>query len=422
MTHHHLLRIVQGIVLVSGAASAFQIQSIPRVDAASFDCEKHYYHEHSPTDGVSSSQDLFYETPVLVENALSLDKCEAICDSLIGAGRDLRVTVQRKTEGPSGSTTQGNQSTTRLYECNFCQAVDLMMRSKPDDCFFCFSEGLLNEKGGEIEDTISILDSAKENLFTRGNNEKGDDLFQYFPSDVKPSDCVILAGEGATSTLHRDPFSWTGTSLCIEGSKIWRFIAPPGAQNVIPGSKGDSGVSRIDDILKSYRLQSSAWIKGSSEDNEELVPLSAGWQSDFSLYDSKSSSLRSAREWSDLEKDWKLEAMTSIALSAETLTPSPQLTNNQNLSIWTVVQNPGELLVIPAFWWHQTYALEPSLAVASQRCGLSRDTSRVIHHILDTSGANQRSKEMSTLLKKDSFVDEDPNLILLDLFDRLAFK
>jgi hypothetical protein len=297
-----------------------------------------------------------------------------------------------------------------------------MMRSKPDDCFFCFSEGLLNEKGGEIEDTISILDSAKENLFTRGNNEKGDDLFQYFPSDVKPSDCVILAGEGATSTLHRDPFSWTGTSLCIEGSKIWRFIAPPGAQSVIPGSKGDSGVSRIDDILKSYRLQSSAWTKGSSEDNEELVPLSAGWQSDFSLYDSKSSSLRSAREWSDLEKDWKLEAMTSIALSAEALTPSPQLTNNQNLSIWTVVQNPGELLVIPAFWWHQTYALEPSLAVASQRCGLSRDTSRVIHHILDTSGANQRSKEMSTLLKKDSFVDEDPDLILLDLFDRLAFK
>ena len=60
------------------------------------------------------------------------------------------------------------------------------------------------------------------------------------------------------------------------------------------------------------------------------------------------------------------------------------LDKNQQDTIWTVVQKPGDMLVIPAYWWHQTYALEPSLAYASQRCGLDRDAPRVLSHIIDT--------------------------------------
>jgi len=422
-------RTLQVLVLVSlRRTTAFHIQSVPRVSAAAFECDTHYYQEHSPTKEAYSRKDLLYETPVLVENALSLDQCEVICDQLMGSGDDLMVTVQRRTKDNSSERTnenRGNQPITRLYECNLRQAIGLMMQSKPDDCFFCFSEGLLDENGADMQETISVLDSTKENLFKRNNNKHDDDLFQYFPPEIKPSDCVILAGEGATSTFHRDPFSWTGTSLCLEGSKLWRFVVPPGAQRVIPSSKGESGVSSIDDILKSYRLQSSAWNRGSSdEDGEESVPLSAGWQSDFTLYDTRSSSILSAREWSDLEEDSKLEAMIDIALSTDTLTPSPELHKDQDLSIWTVVQNPGDLLVIPAFWWHQTYALEPSLAIASQRCGLSRDTARVINHILETSGANTRGKETkkTELLKNDTFLGQDPEQILSDLFDQLAIE
>ena len=396
------------------------IQSVPRVSADAFDCQKHYYHTHPPIEEDPTvsfdEQDLFYETPVLVEKALS-DKCELITDQLLQSADDLKVTVQRKTKHTSKVRGNKQQSTTKLYECSFNQAVDLMMQSTPDDCFFCFSEGLLNNghdgQEKDMEEIVSILDSSKERLFNDC------DLFQSFPDEIKPSDCVILAGEGATSTLHRDPFSWTGTSLCLEGSKVWRFIAPPGANCAIPESNGESGVSQIDETLKSYRLQSSAWDRGSSDEESGFVevPLSAGWQSDFSLYETRSPGIPSARDWSDIGIDSRMKDMTSIALSAESLKPSAVLDENQDLVIWTVVQNPGDLLVIPAYWWHQTYALEPSLAIASQRCGLDRDAARVVHHVLETSGAE---KSNHPLLKRESFKGKDPELIISALLDQLA--
>mmetsp|Transcript_27738 Transcript_27738/g.42695 ORF Transcript_27738/g.42695 Transcript_27738/m.42695 type:complete len:113 (+) Transcript_27738:1-339(+) len=59
--------------------------------------------------------------------------------------------------------------------------------------------------------------------------------------------------------------------------------------------------------------------------------------------------------------------------------------NVEELEIYTVLQKEGDMLVIPAHWWHQTYALEASVAVASQRCG-ENDVDRVINHVLTTTG------------------------------------
>ena len=44
--------------------------------------------------------------------------------------------------------------------------------------------------------------------------------------------------------------------------------------------------------------------------------------------------------------------------------------------------NAGEMVLIPARWWHQTYALEPSVAVASQHVG-RHNAGDMIAHSLD---------------------------------------
>lgn len=60
---------------------------------------------------------------------------------------------------------------------------------------------------------------------------------------------------------------------------------------------------------------------------------------------------------------------------------SPNLPVDVSPTVHTVIQKAGDLLLIPAHWWHQTYGFEPSVAIASQRCG-TVDAERVFQHIL----------------------------------------
>ena len=131
----------------------------------------------------------------------------------------------------------------------------------------------------------------------------------YFPTEARPTDCVILAGEGATSTLHRDPLEWTGTNLCLDGTKVWRFVAPPLAAAMAAAAlaedsessksalcdsngNGDNGygdencsaVAVIDGVLDAYRLDSIAWGDADHKNGDDPLTLSAGWQSDYSLF------------------------------------------------------------------------------------------------------------------------------------------
>lgn len=156
----------------------------------------------------------------------------------------------------------------------------------------------------------------------------------------------------------------------------------------------------MDDAVKSYRLPSVAW--------DDDVFLSSGWQSDMSLYSSRSDVVPSAEEFALLEEtnpDEKNNEMNDIAHRLDQLTPSidfPSRFDDEDkfpVTIWTVVQKPGDMLVIPAYWWHQTYALEPSVAIASQRSGGERDTKRVIAHIFETIGLDKH-KELPTVLEE----------------------
>lgn len=54
----------------------------------------------------------------------------------------------------------------------------------------------------------------------------------------------------------------------------------------------------------------------------------------------------------------------------------------------TVLQREGELLLIPPRWWHQTYHLEPSVALAGQYLN-SNNEERVRSHVLSWCGVEQ---------------------------------
>jgi hypothetical protein len=335
------------------------------------------------------------DRPILIIDALTSSACEQLCDEWIQAVGSKTIQVQHKHKKRQGSAT-----TTTIYECTVSQCLDVLMQSTPQNSYFAFVEGLLdaNESLASLRATLT---DTRESLFPNKTN-----WFDLFPTNIKPSDCVVLAGTGATSTLHRDPFEWTGTSLCLEGRKLWRFLSP-----------SDGWDAR----LESYRLASTAWDADTTEANE--LTLSAGWQSDLSLYEAvPSEQMPTARELADSCEADPETYLEELACTNRYLTPIEKIHARAGVDWCAVVQHPGELLIIPALWYHQTYAPEPSLAVASQRCGSSLDIARVVNHILSLQPQRKNDvlpMPLQKLLDVKNNGSADPQSSVALLFDYL---
>lgn len=311
--------------------------------------------------------------PLLIADALSPDECESCWDVLATNSAHLEVQLQHQTS---------ETRMTEICDCTLEEALDnIIFESNSQEAFMTFCEGLLEDHQDDddegFKETSRLVSHSREQLFPNDP----DWFSTYFPAEVKLSDAVIFAGAGATSTLHRDPFEWTGTSLCIDGTKVWRFIDP------------GPDVKHVDDILKSYRLDSIAWEDGSS--------LSAGWQSDFSLYENRMhNKIASSEEWQEMEEKQKMEALLEIGSNTKILEPGFDCSI---LSMTTAIQQPGDLLLIPAHWWHQTYCLEPSVVISSQRCG-KHDAGLVLRHILNRNKVTAARQE-AVLQKTSNPVD-----------------
>jgi len=353
-------------------------------------------------DEYISSPDGYINKPVLIRDiAATTYNIESLADQLMDILGDEEVQMQRKIKNDDGSRD------TEIYDITLMEAVDYMMDSNHNDAFFTFCEGLLP---GYTKDSTKLHDkltTIREAPFPNKEN-----WFDYFPEKIQPTDAIILAGQGATSTLHRDPFEWTGTSLCLEGTKIWRFILPP---------TDDGGVEVVDTALKSYRLDSIAW--------EEGVQLSAGWQSDMSLYDTIDDTFPSAFDLMVMEEDDNEQYQSIIqdaGTSISTLQPSAdasdalhELSNTDEPLFVTAIQQPGDLLLIPAHCWHQTYGPVPSIAIASQRCG-SNDANNVINHILDITKCNKDI--IPDILKSNNYDGGTGEEVVATLFETLDSK
>ena len=255
--------------------------------------------------------------PFVAANALDGNACDAWTDELMRTLGDVPCTQQ----------IAGDPFEAPL-ESFFYDAL----ASTHETPRFLFDEALLE---GNLRDAAIAPQRA---IF-----EGEESWLDAFPAERRPADaCVVCAGAGARSPLHRDPYDWTGTSLCLEGSKVWRFL-----------------LDVDDDELEAYKLPSEAF----GDD-------SAGTQSDIDLY-------------CVLEGDWPHAAefenrdLVKAKAGPENFTPSTQVPGR----FCTALQFAGDVVVVPPKSWHQTYALEPSCAVASQFCG-RRDAPAVFEHML----------------------------------------
>jgi hypothetical protein len=256
--------------------------------------------------------------PFVAAGALSHAACDAWTGDLLEGFGDAVVTTQIAGDAIDAP-----------LEAFFYDAL----ASTHEEPRFLFDEELLDGADG-----LRAAAIAAQRIFGE------ESWLDSFPAERRPADaCVVCAGAGARSPLHRDPYDWTGTSLCLEGSKVWRFL-----------------LDVEDSDLDAYKLPSEAF----GDD-------SAGTQSDIDLYCFQEC------DWPDAEAFDDDRDLVEAMAGPENFAPSHDVPGR----FCTALQFAGDVVVVSPKAWHQTYALGPSCAVASQFCG-RRNAPAVFEHML----------------------------------------
>eukprot|EP00931_Biecheleriopsis_adriatica_P108172 TRINITY_DN82508_c0_g1_i1.p1 TRINITY_DN82508_c0_g1~~TRINITY_DN82508_c0_g1_i1.p1 ORF type:complete len:409 (-),score=75.45 TRINITY_DN82508_c0_g1_i1:81-1307(-) len=200
------------------------------------------------------------------------------------------------------------------------------------DAGWALMDESLCEGTGVAEEIASLLPSALQTA----NNW----FYSLFPEALRPSPlCLCAAGRRGMCDLHADPLGWTGWNLLLtaDAAKRWAFLPP--------SKEANAALAPIDDYPFGLRAQ----------DGMLLAQIGAGQTSRSCLYD------------------------LSVEEGHSSVIPGAL----------EVLQMPGDLLVFPGHWWHQTLSESETWAVASQ-CLNCQNAPRVCEHIDSYRG--QRSK------------------------------
>jgi hypothetical protein len=156
-----------------------------------------------------------------------------------------------------------------------------------------------------------------------------EDFFKLLPKELQPWDTMLLWGTSfSRSSLHIDPYNWTGTNAVLKGRKKWKLF-PPGQDHLLYVRKNQH----------------------------------CGFPLDCFKYNS---------EVDAFDPDYDMYPLFAKAKYIE------------------FEQLPGELLMIPTGWFHQAYNPEECLAISSQVYN-SQNVEMVTEEILKV-GEVQRSK------------------------------
>lgn len=282
---------------------------------------------------------------------------EAFTDQLFDTFQEETVDFQIKTKGK-------NQPA--FYEAPLAEVVEGMMEeSTHDNAWYFLSENLLSEDGDSAAAALASVPAALREPLILPPSLFGPDIFSLFPPRVRPKNhCLIMGGTGARSFLHADPYEWTGVNYLFEGRKLWTFIPPP--------------PQIAHEKLGLVRMKPDAW-------GEEV---SAGWKSDrYDLYESPP----------QVSEDDDAKITLNL--------PSELSFLEKEGHIHTVVQEEGDLVVIPPSWAHQVYHLEPGLCLAWQICNRA-NLRMVAKHILTWAAESSSFSSVDTTTRIKQLLDE----------------
>ena len=270
------------------------------------------------------------ELPQLLTGVFTGLDTEAFCERLVDdlAEEYIRYQIRDAKDGY-----------TELYDAPLIEFIEgLQEESSLDRSWYLLTEDLLETHAPDLQSQLQL----PEDSF-------GADLFALFPTPVRPKrGCLIIGGTGSRSFLHADPYEWLGWNVLMEGTKLWTFL-PPCSETELQGQ----------------RVEPNAW--------GALYNVSAGWQSPIDLYR-------------------HLEVLPSPADSRSSTRPPIALQSGVPDHLWQqrieIVQREGDVVLIPARWWHQVIHLEPSIAVAGQHMN-AQNSRRVLQHMRDWCGLGQ---------------------------------
>ncbi|XP_068706530.1 uncharacterized protein [Montipora foliosa] len=132
-----------------------------------------------------------------------------------------------------------------------------------------------------------------------------EDFFQLLPKEIRPWNAMLLWGTAhSRSTLHIDPYNWTGTNAVLSGKKMWKLY-PPGQDHLL-------------------------YVKSTQR---------CGFPLDCLKYNSPMDAFN---------PDYKR---------------FPEFRKARAISF---TQEAGEILIIPTGWFHQAYNAEETMAISSQ--------------------------------------------------------
>jgi hypothetical protein len=344
------------------------------------------------------------DQPVLIEEWLDLEKCEEWLDHITTRSAHESVIVQRSKSFES---------------LPLEDAIESAMGKSSHESPVLVESSSSNGSSCSM-DQIPLYDLINE-LYTSSDRDNGsknnEDFLPLLSYHASLPDTLRILGQGASSTLCSH--SYTRYNMCLEGSVVWRLLPPS-----FPALGNNSATKKVTDVIRDARsLETVAW---------DGYRFSIGQQSKKSLY--------TFRDWNiatDYPEDellgetsttlYKYQEFCEIAEDNLKLRPNFGLPNENNPNSKTTnwpwhstVALAGDILVIPAGWWHQCYALETSISILSQRCN-SADLTSFLNHILDESNLLDDSAIDHSIIQEpeDGYTKEEARAAIDSVFDLL---